>query len=98
MLLLTSLPQVAPTSDLGESMLLLSSLVAPSSERGESVVVLLSPSLSLLLLLSLSLSLSFAVDAPSAAGQGLKTRIRGTVVMHSSLFQRQEKESVFTPE
>ena len=95
MLLLMSLSQVAPTSDLGESMLLLSSLVAPSSERGEIVVVLLSLSLSLslslLLSLSLSLSLSFAVDAPSSAGRGLETRIRGTVVMHSSLFQRQER-------
>ena len=104
MLLLMSLSHIAPTSDLGKSMLLLSSLVAPNSERGESVVVLLSLSLSLslslLLSLSLSLSLSFAVDAPSSAGQGMKAHIRSTdvmsssfspVVMHSSLFQGRER-------
>jgi len=45
MLLLSSLPQVAPTNDLGESMLLLSFLpqVAPANDLGESVLLLSSP-------------------------------------------------------
>ena len=66
----------------------------------------LSLSLSLLLSLSLSLSLSFAVDAPSSAGQAIKTHIRGTdvmtssfppVAMHSNLFQGQERRRASSP-
>ena len=42
MLLLSSLPKVTPTNDLGESMLLLSSLpqVAPTNDLGESMILL----------------------------------------------------------